>query len=89
ENFSQFSRIELEFEGDEAQESINDNIIPKLMMNIPEMVTPPICLKNSKNVEKNRYSCFIATKEKNPTNSEKRFCEILNVLKNYNFQQIK
>jgi len=89
ENFSQFSRVELEFEGDEPQESVNNNIIPNLMKDIPEMVTPPICLNNSKNVEKRRYSCFIATKEKNPIDSAKKFREILNVLKNYDFQQIK
>ncbi|TFG00734.1 MAG: ATP-grasp domain-containing protein, partial [Promethearchaeota archaeon] len=84
-NFSQFSRIELNYLNNETELDVMDDKIPILMKEIPELVTPPIKFQNSNHDINNQYSCFIATKTKDSKSSKKRMAEIINILKRNNF----
>ena len=84
-NFSQFSRIELNYLDNETELEVMNNTIPILMKEIPELVTPPIKFHNSNHDKNIQYSCFIATKTKDSKSSKKRMTEIVRVLKRNNF----
>jgi len=88
-NFSQFSRIELDYNGNKTPIEIKEEIIPKLVKEIPELVTPPISFDNSNQNRNIRYSCFIATKEKNYESSRIRLTKILETFKKLDFYSIK
>ena len=88
-NFSQFSRIELGYIGNRTDIEIKEEIIPKLVKEIPELVTPPIAFDNSNTNRILRYSCFIATKEKNYKYSRMRLTKIMETFKKLDFISIK
>lgn len=87
--FSEFSRFELIYDGRDSLTEIIDTKIPKLMQEIPELVTPPICLREANSNQHLEFSCFIATKSKDHDSSKQRFSEILNQLKRAHFNLIK
>ena len=80
-----FSRIELKYVGNKNFKQLQQEIVPSLLKEIPEIVTPPISLFK----ENNNYSCFIATKEKDLESSRKRFNKIMIIFEEYNFKKIK
>ncbi|MFX0035885.1 MAG: ATP-grasp domain-containing protein [Candidatus Hermodarchaeota archaeon] len=82
--YSVFTRIDFSSDEFESMESFNNEFIPKLIKLIPEFVTPPISLNGS-----NDYSCFVATKTKDLNSSNKRLNEIIQSLKDLNFNVIK
>jgi len=86
---SLFSRLELIYIGNKKREEINEYLIPSLLKKIPELITPPISFGDSHDTKGIHYSCFIATKEKNDNASKKRFAEIIEYLKQDNFQVIR
>jgi len=71
-NFSLFSRIDLILSNYDPMEQLSEHLLPTLMKEIPELVTPLISIDNS-----NRYSCLVATKTKNYISSKRRMEEIL------------
>ena len=87
--FSHFTRIELKYSGNKSFNNIINDIIPKLMNQIPEIVTPPIALQNSNTNEELIYSCFISTKTKNMKSSYIRFFQIITIFEKFNFSLIK
>lgn len=90
QNHSIFKRIELEYVGDKTINEIKDFMIPNLLTEIPEFVTPPISFNEPKQTNKIHFSCFIATKEKDINYSRKRLAEIKDILnKKYNFEVIR
>jgi len=84
--FSKFTKLNLSYTGNKSKDEINDNIIPKLMKEIPELVTPPIILNSSNNDNNFRFSCFIATKTKNLLMSINRINEIRKIVENFDFK---
>ncbi len=83
-NFSIFSRIELIYKESKSIRELNEQIIPNLMKDIPELVTPPISFDKS-----NQFSCFIATKTKDLLSSKKRLNKIFQFLKKMDFKVVK
>lgn len=81
-HFSKFIRIDLKYSGNKSFRNIKEILIPKILSDIPEIVTPPIALKN----ESLEYSCFVATKTLNLDTSENRIKEIRILLENYGFE---
>jgi predicted ATP-grasp superfamily ATP-dependent carboligase len=86
---SHFTRLELRYYGNKMFENIINDIIPKLMNLVPEIVTPPINLQSSNINKELTYSCFISTKEKNLKYSNKRISQILTIFKKFNFEVLK
>ena len=84
-----FSRIELSYEGNKSSKQIKEEIIPTLIEEIPELVTPPISFTNSNQNKNTKYSCFVATKEKDHDSSRKRIIEIMKLFEKYNFFEFK
>ncbi len=89
QNHSIFKRLELEYVGDKTINEIKDFMIPNLLTEIPEFVTPPISFNKSNQTNKIPFSCFIATKEKDITYSRKRLAEIKDILNTKYFVVIK
>ena len=87
--FSHFTRLKLRYSGNKSFNDIINDIIPKLMKLVPELVTPPIALQSSNTSKELIYSCFISTKAKNMKSSNKRILQILTIFENYNFNEIK
>jgi predicted ATP-grasp superfamily ATP-dependent carboligase len=87
--FSEFLRLDLNYDGIDSLRGIIDTIIPKLMQEIPELFTPPICLSSANSTQKLEFSCFVVTKCKDHKDSKKRLTEILNELKKAHFNLIK
>ena len=83
-NHSTFLRIEMDYNEKIQNEEISEVLTQKFMRKIPEFVTPPISLNKS-----NHFTCFIATKSKNLSESKKRIHEIKNILKRFGFENIK
>jgi predicted ATP-grasp superfamily ATP-dependent carboligase len=81
---SYFTRIDFSYNKIEELERCKRKIIPGLINDIPEFVTPPISVS-----QPNIFSCFIATKTKNLTMSKKRVIEIIQLLKKRDFNIIK
>jgi len=81
---SLFSRIEMDYNEKIYSEGINEELIHKLVKEIPEFITPPISLNNS-----NHFTCFVATKSKNLSESKERMHEIKRELKSIGFENIK
>ena len=83
-NHSHFTRVDFYINEFKDKGELYEKLIPSLMKQIPEFVTPPISLNNS-----NQFSCFIATKMKDLASSRIRVDEIIQSLKNLNFNIIK
>ena len=77
---SNFTRLDFLYDDFENVEEPYEELMPKFIKMIPEFVTPPISLDNSK-----YFSCFIATKTKDFLSSEIRVNEIIQSMKNLNF----
>ncbi|MFX1394702.1 MAG: ATP-grasp domain-containing protein, partial [Promethearchaeota archaeon] len=84
-NFSHFLRIEMNYKGNKTAIEIKEKTIPKLVKKIPELITPPISFDNSNQNKTARYSCFIATKEKNQKSSRARLVKIKETFKKFEF----
>ncbi|MFX0155492.1 MAG: ATP-grasp domain-containing protein [Candidatus Hodarchaeota archaeon] len=82
--YSCFTRIDFCSNKFENLETFYENFMPKLIRLIPEIVTPPISLDDSKN-----FSCFIATQTKDLYSSKIRVNEIIQTLQNLNFKVVK
>ena len=89
QGFSKFTQLELKYVGDETSNEIIEEIIPKLINTIPEIVTPPIALSKSVVDQDLSYYCFIATKTRDLDSSEKRISNIIKIFNDYNFKTIK
>jgi predicted ATP-grasp superfamily ATP-dependent carboligase len=87
--FSHFTRLDLKYSGNRSFKDIISYVIPKLMKQVPEIITPPITLQSSNINNELIYSCFISTKEKNKESSFKRISQIMKVFNNYEFILIK
>ncbi|MFX1568436.1 MAG: ATP-grasp domain-containing protein [Promethearchaeota archaeon] len=79
-NYSHFTRLDFLYKDFEKMDISYEDFIPKLIKLIPEFVTPPISLDNSQ-----YFSCFIATKSKDYLSSKIRVNEIINQMKDLNF----
>jgi len=88
-NFSLFTRIELNYLGVKSFEKIETEVIPELITQIPEFITPPVSFNDLDQGNIKRYSSFIATKTKDHESSKKRVEEIEGILKKFNFEIIK
>jgi len=80
QSHSNYTRLDFLYDNFENGEEYLEDLIPKFIKLIPEFVTPPISLNNSK-----YFSCFIATKTKDLLSSEIRVNEIIQSMKNLNF----
>lgn len=89
DKFSHFTRLELKYFGNKLFENIINDIIPKLIKLVPEIVTPPIALQSSKINKELIYSCFISTKAKDMKSSKKRISQILTIFNKFSFEVIK
>ncbi|MFX0041457.1 MAG: ATP-grasp domain-containing protein [Candidatus Hodarchaeota archaeon] len=81
---SNFSRVELIYTGSKSINEIKESLLPKLLIMISELVTPPISFNESK-----FFSCFLATKTKDFKSSIKRLNDIFNTLKKFDFKVLK
>ena len=81
---SLFSRIEMDYNEKINNKEISEELSHKTVRKIPEFVTPPLSLNNS-----NHFTCFIATKSKNLSESKERMLEIKRMLKSLGFENIK
>jgi len=86
---SHFSRLELEYFGEKTTEEIYNSVIPKLIEQVPELITPPITLAEEIPNEKRNFSCFYATKEESIEKSEQRCLEIVDTLEKFDFKVLK
>jgi len=86
---STFSRIELVYEGTKKTKEIENYIIPVLVEEIPELITPPISFSTSNQEIMRYYSCFVATKEKDLGSSRNRIMEILKIFEKFDFVRSK
>ncbi|MFX1558930.1 MAG: hypothetical protein ACFFC9_16900, partial [Promethearchaeota archaeon] len=84
-NFSHFLRIEIDYKGNKRAIEIKEELIPKLVIEIPEFITPPISFDSSTQNRNILYSCFIATKEKNQESSQERLAKIKEIFKKFDF----
>ncbi|MFX0017990.1 MAG: ATP-grasp domain-containing protein [Promethearchaeota archaeon] len=87
--FSKFGPLNLEYTGIDSFENVSKIIIPKMINDLPEIVTPPIKLNSDDKTQKDYYICFIATKTKDLPSSERRINKIKKVLKKNEFNIIK
>ncbi len=87
--FSKFGPLNLEYTGTASFENVSKIIIPKIINDIPEIVTPPIKLSGDDKTQIDYYSCFIATKTKDLPSSERRINKIIKVLEKKEFNIIK
>ncbi len=87
--FSKFGHLNLEYTGTASFENVSKIIIPKIINDIPEIVTPPIKLNGNDKTQNDSYSCFIATKTKDLTSSERRMNKIIKILEKKEFYVIK
>ncbi len=78
--YSNYTRLDFLYDNFENGEEYYEELMPKFIKLIPEFVTPPISLDNSK-----YFSCFIATKTKDLLSSKIRVNEIIQSMKNLNF----
>jgi len=83
--FSHYRKLELKYKGAAKKEKLNKTIIPNILKNIPELITPLISLEEPLDIENPNYSCLIATKCKTFLESEKRIEEIKNKFKTLGF----
>ena len=89
DKFSKFGHLNLEYTGTASFENVANIIIPKIINDIPEIVTPPIKLNGDVNTQSDYYSCFIATKTKNLPSSVRRINKIIKILEKKEFNIIK
>jgi predicted ATP-grasp superfamily ATP-dependent carboligase len=88
-NHSLFSKLKLNYVGNKSLSKINEIIISSLLKEVPELITPPISLDNLNHKRNLNFSCFIATKEIDFRSSQKRYREIIQILKKYEFLHLK
>jgi predicted ATP-grasp superfamily ATP-dependent carboligase len=79
-----FSRIEMDYNEKLQNEEIDEDLLLKFVREIPEIVTPPISFNKS-----NHFTCFIATKSKNISESKERLNDIKKILNRFGFENIK
>ncbi|MFX0006257.1 MAG: ATP-grasp domain-containing protein [Candidatus Hermodarchaeota archaeon] len=82
--FSYFTRIDFVINNFEKRNLKYNDLMPLLMKEIPEIITPPISLN-----ENNQFSCFIATQTLDLDSSKVRINEIITTIENLNFSVIK
>jgi predicted ATP-grasp superfamily ATP-dependent carboligase len=87
--FSEFLRKDLEYTGKLTLNKINEQEIPKLVRDIPELVTPPIYIKKTKSNQNLEFSCFITTKSKDQESSNRRLSKIFEEFKINQFNPIR
>jgi len=87
--FSKFGHLNLEYTETTSFENMSKIIIPQIINDIPEIVTPPIKLNGDPKTQGDYYSCFIATKTKNFPLSERRISKIIKILEKKEFSIIK
>ncbi|MFX1353629.1 MAG: ATP-grasp domain-containing protein [Promethearchaeota archaeon] len=85
QKFSKFGHLTLKYSGTASFEDVNMDIIPGIIKDIPEIVTPPI---NLKSIKEDYYSCFIATKTEDLNSSEKIIESIVKTFKKKEFTTI-
>jgi hypothetical protein len=83
-NFSHFSRIDFSYNQIEELDICKEELIPNLIKQIPEFITPPISINES-----NLFSSFVATKSNSFKLSKERLSEILQKLRNHNFKVLR
>jgi len=89
QKFSKFGHLNLEYTGTASFENVCKIIIPIIINDIPEIVTPPIKLSSDDKTQGDYYSCFIATKTKDLPSSERRIKKIIKILEKKDFNIIK
>ena len=89
DGFSQFFHHELIYNGSDKFSKIEEDIIPKIVSEIPEMITPPINLEKPDTKSHNILSCFLVLKEKDIENIRERMREINKILQKYDFELLK
>jgi len=82
---SEYYRLDLKYTGKETINLIREKITPKLLKEIPELITPPILLHKT---HTDNYSCFIATKARDIATSKQQRNKIIEQLRNYDFIQL-
>jgi predicted ATP-grasp superfamily ATP-dependent carboligase len=85
---SLFKRVELKYVGTESPEKMRKEIIPLLVEEIPEVVTPPISFFSPDDKQIRQYSCFIATRERNLDASKNRLTKIMKTFENFNLKKL-
>jgi predicted ATP-grasp superfamily ATP-dependent carboligase len=79
-----FRRLDLEYLKSNLGKELKMDLMNHLIRLIPELVTPPISLNES-----NQFTCFIATKTKDLTSSNKRMQKIYQILRTLSFEIVK
>lgn len=79
-----FRRLDLEYLKSNLGKELKVDLMNHLIRLIPELVTPPISLNES-----NQFTCFIATKTKDLTSSNKRMQKIYQILRTLSFEIVK
>ncbi|MHA1508907.1 MAG: ATP-grasp domain-containing protein [Promethearchaeota archaeon] len=87
--FSDFTQIKLKYDGEYTSGEINNLILPKLINQVPEILTPPIIIEGIINNQDAFYSCFIATKSDSIQLSKDRIAQINQIFSKFNFRITK
>ncbi|MFO8018259.1 MAG: ATP-grasp domain-containing protein [Promethearchaeia archaeon] len=85
---SQFSRVELVYKGDKDLMYIYEDLIPEILTEIPEFVTPPISFGKPDKNRNMRFSCFLATSCENKRESRVRIAQIYDLLQKWRFYHL-
>jgi len=86
---SLYTKLEMIYEGDDSYEKIYKNILPEILAQIPEVITPPISFNQENGENFNKFSCFIATRESSLAESKKRLKEIKRIFERRHFKILK
>ncbi|TXT59282.1 MAG: D-alanine--D-alanine ligase [Promethearchaeota archaeon] len=90
EGNSIFSRYEFEYIGNESKKYIDNILVPDLVKDIPEMITPPITFSlDGEKKKSRRYSMFLATREPKFEDSTRRVEKIIDLLDSHGFNIIR
>ncbi|MHA1487956.1 MAG: hypothetical protein ACTSSC_12410, partial [Promethearchaeota archaeon] len=87
--FSEFTQINLKYDGEYTSGEINNLVLPKLINLIPEIITPPIIMEEVSKNQEALYSCFIATKSNDIQSSKYRKSQINQIFSTFNFRITK
>jgi predicted ATP-grasp superfamily ATP-dependent carboligase len=85
ESHSDFAKWDLIYKGKQTVDQIYNNIIPNLLKEIPEIITPPLSFEEQKFEKNTIYSCLVATKEEDYNSSINRLTKMEKILKKYGF----
>jgi len=89
QKFSEFTQIQLKYDGEYSSKEIINLVLPKLINLIPEIITPPIIIDRINKNQEAFYSCFIATKADNVQSSEHRSSQINQIFGKFDFSAFK